>query len=250
MTDDIGIKLLTQKLSHNDIFTKWEGFTTLVSLGDIVVPYLIQIIEDGNSESLAWASATLREIGKASIHPLVRVLKNGNDKARFGAVFALGYSDYCKPLFKDAKTNSVTTQHSEVTPLGSFTNNNDVLDTVIATLKDSDIKVRRQAAESLHNMRSIKAVEALIEALTDNDKWVRYNAIRALGVIEDYRAFKPLLELIRDKDEDVCRITMSTLVAIGGEAAIEPLRLALTDDEEFVRQQAALHLQELLFPET
>src|SRR5215218_358605 len=53
-------------------------------------------------------------------------------------------------------------------------------DMLIAALKDSDAGVRRQAAHSLGQMRSARAVPALIETMKDENSEVRAQAMWAL----------------------------------------------------------------------
>src|SRR6185436_8528665 len=67
-----------------------------------------------------------------------------------------------------------------------------------SALKDSDGEVREQAARALGELRATSAVDALATALKDNDGEVRKQAAFALGEIHDPRAVPALTAALAD----------------------------------------------------
>ena len=76
-------------------------------------------------------------------------------------------------------------------------------DVLIGALKDSDAGVRRQAAHSLGQMRSARAVPALIDAMKDENAEVRAQAMWALAEVEDRRATPAIAAALKDSDPKV-----------------------------------------------
>lgn len=74
---------------------------------------------------------------------------------------------------------------------------------LIKSLKNTDVVVRRGAAETLGEMAIERAVEPLIDALKDEHATVRYRAAKSLGQIRDKRAVGPLNEALQDSDSSV-----------------------------------------------
>jgi HEAT repeat protein len=118
---------------------------------------------------------------------------------------------------------------------------------LVDALRDSDIEVRRHAAEALGGIEDTAAINALAEALTrDSDASVRKTAAWALGEIEDARAVAALVAALRnDKDMEVRKTAAWALGQIESPAAIEGLGAALGDASPEVRKTAVWALGEI-----
>src|SRR6185312_4054788 len=68
---------------------------------------------------------------------------------------------------------------------------------LVSLLDHDDINVAQQVIDSLAQMRSAVAVEALVRVL-DRDPWLRFAAVHALGEIGDQRAVPALAPLLAD----------------------------------------------------
>ena len=96
-------------------------------------------------------------------------------------------------------------------------------DVLIGALKDSDAGVRRQAAHSLGQMRSARAVPALIDAMKDENAEVRAQAMWALAEVEDRRATPAIAAALKDSDPKVRARAASALAEFEDPAALDAL---------------------------
>ena len=109
---------------------------------------------------------------------------------------------------------------------------------LMAALKDSDVQVRRAAAQALANHEDPRAVPALIDALKDSDAEVRATSAMALGQLEDKRAGAPLVALLKDGNVEVRRAALYALQGIEAEVPVEAIVAALGDADDEMRQAA------------
>jgi HEAT repeat protein len=119
------------------------------------------------------------------------------------------------------------------------------IEPLIALLKDEESYVRRKAAESLGQLGSEKAIEPLIALLKDKESSVRMHAAKSLGKLGTEKAIEPLIALLKDKESSVRMHAAKSLVQLGTEKAIEPLIALLKDKESSVRMHAAKSLGQL-----
>ncbi|KZX15355.1 HEAT repeat domain-containing protein [Methanobrevibacter filiformis] len=79
-----------------------------------------------------------------------------------------------------------------------FIGDSKAIDPLIATLKDPNKLVRREASTALSRMGD-SAVEPLINILDSDDWKIRGAAAWALGNLKDLRAIEPLEKLLKDE---------------------------------------------------
>jgi HEAT repeat protein/beta-lactamase regulating signal transducer with metallopeptidase domain len=118
----------------------------------------------------------------------------------------------------------------------------------VQALKDEDAEMRSQAAHALGQTRDPKYVDALAGALRDSDPEVREQAAFALGQIRDPRAVDPLTAALKDANDDVRQQAVFALGQIRDRRAVDPLIAALKDEKADVREQAAFALGQLRDP--
>ena len=119
---------------------------------------------------------------------------------------------------------------------------------IMAALQDPDPQLRRQAAQSLGELRSPRAFHVLVDALReDADVEVRKMGAAALGSLRDGRAYRPLVRILTDRDEDprVRGVAAEALAALSHRNAVAPLVAALSDPSAEVRFWAAFALGQL-----
>jgi HEAT repeat protein len=99
--------------------------------------------------------------------------------AKSTAIFLGAGAIFLNPSLELSGSRAVTAQKSPAEMAA---------DMLISALKDTDAGVRRQAAHSLGQMRSSRAVPALMDAMKDENGDVRAQAMWALAEAGDRRA--------------------------------------------------------------
>ncbi|MGE0813816.1 MAG: HEAT repeat domain-containing protein [Vicinamibacterales bacterium] len=122
-----------------------------------------------------------------------------------------------------------------------------MLDALIGALGDSEVDVRKNAAQALGNQEDARAVDALARTLQqDEDAGTRRTAGWALGQIEDSRAVPALsAALAKDADVEVRRTAAWALGQIESATAIDALTAAMKDADQEVRSQSVWALGQI-----
>lgn len=114
----------------------------------------------------------------------------------------------------------------------------------INNLSDDDVKVRKEAIESLVGITDDEAIEPLIKATTDESAQVRFKAAEILGNMGEVAVDKLIEEFENAQGKDK-RFLAFALKETGDEKVI-PYFVEATQDEDFgVRKVAARSLGEL-----
>ena len=74
------------------------------------------------------------------------------------------------------------------------------------------MEIRRDAAQTLGELKDPGAVEPLINALDDESEWVRWRAAQSLGNLEDERAVEPLIHALYDSN---WRVRLAAVQSLG-----------------------------------
>ncbi|HEY9807973.1 MAG TPA: HEAT repeat domain-containing protein [Halomicronema sp.] len=227
---------LIEKLKTADEFNLDQTIEKLEKIGAPAVPQLIKALESDNLAIRQGAVQALRKIGKPAVPSLIKALQSKNVRVRWSAADALG---------------------------NPFNENDQTVNSALAKLlKDSDVGVRRRAAEflvlsimlwSYKNNTAPAGFEAAIpqfvEALKDSDPGVRRRAADVLGEMgtEAKVAIPQLVEALKDSDTDVRNSAAFALgdMATEAKAAIPQLVELLKDSDADVRNSAAFALGEM-----
>lgn len=106
----------------------------------------------------------------------------------------------------------------------------DVLDPMLALLKDADPRLRFFAAVILGERYDERAIPALVEATADPDPNVRFHAIEALGALRAVEANNTLVMLARSPLFFIASAALDALRQIG-DSDVAPKLVPLLDDE-------------------
>jgi len=146
-------------------------------------------------------------------------------------------------LGDDSKVEFTTVGAGAAYALGSI--GEAALEPVLATLQNSNMWIRRNAAIALGKIGDRRATQPLVALIADEEVGVRVAVVEALGLIGDRRAIEPLITtLSRDHDATLRTKAARSLGQIGGPDVIEPLVAALDDGDVGVRASAASALGE------
>jgi HEAT repeat protein len=217
------------------------------------------------------AADALVALGTASIAPLIAALANLHGNARDTAAMALvRLGPACvEPLIAVLKSFDWKMRHKAVEILGQLEDARAV-ELLIATLQDTDKRVRKTAAETLKRIGGESAdtilrvldavgkkdvpgcvreggvaVEPLIGALNDSDKGVRRTAAMALAQLGDARAVEPLIATLQDVDKHVSQNAVESLGQLGDARAVEPLIAIVEGSGVYMCKAAANALGQL-----
>lgn len=106
----------------------------------------------------------------------------------------------------------------------------DMLDPILALLKDPDPRLRFFAAVILGERYDERAIPALVEATADPDPNVRFHAIEALGALRAEEAIETLAMLARSPSFFIASAALDALRQIGRSGVARKL-VPLLDDE-------------------
>jgi len=117
-----------------------------------------------------------------------------------------------------------------------------LLDLLTARGVSKDLK--KTSIKILGFIGNDKAIESLIASLRDNNKLVRREASTALSRMGE-KAVDPLIDILKDDDWRVRGAAAWALGKIGDKCAIEPLNALLDDESGFVRSGAKFAIEGL-----
>jgi len=186
------------------------------------LPEYLAGLTDTDPGTRLRAATSLAELGEPAVPPLIALLKDPREDARFQAVRTLGrLGPAASPAVPD----------------------------LVALLKDDELTFPSSTAEALAAIGR-EAVPALRAALDDDDDGLRYWAVCALGRMADRgdAGLDALTYALADPNEAVGFRSGEALVGIGG-PAVPALVRALSADDPGARIGAAGALKRIGTPE-
>ena len=213
--DAATLALLTQALSDEHAFVRWQASLALISqaggrqkLAELIKNYPAPPLEftpmrpELKTDLMVSAAIDALAADKSTevIEALTRMLQTGDSLLRQSAAEALGKQG-----------------HNEAIPH------------LITVLKDNDPWVRRAAAIALGHLGAVSAATALAEGLKDKAVIVRRSAAYALGALRAEVAGSALTVSLTDPDPQVRRAAAWALGRIGRQEATAHLTRLLDD---------------------
>ena len=215
------------------------------------VPYIISVLKSNNSDVRTSAATLLGKLrDDQAIEPLITSLEDGDMYARIAAAEALeNFNDKraVEHLIKALHYNDSYKEIKEV--LDNIDKNWTGTDAAkiaapvyMNMLNSREIKIRREAAKILGEIKDNRAVELLVISLSDKDEEVRDLSAKALSEIKDLSIVDPLIINLTNSDKNLRELSARILGYLGDKRAVDPLIDLLEDKEEVVRAQAVFSL--------
>ena len=219
----------------------------LISIGKPSVAPLIRVLRDSDFAVRWYAAEALGDIRDArAVEPLISLLDDPDDTVRRTAVESLGKIGDVRALIPIAKAlklqedKSVQDYLMNTTILQALGNIGEpAIDELIRMLGIDDITMWGFASRSLQQIGK-PAVKPLSKALDkgSSNAFFHHEIINILGEIGDVAAIEPLIGVLKREDFILKVVTSKALRKIG-EPAVEPLIHLLEDKSLYTRQKAA-----------
>jgi HEAT repeat protein/beta-lactamase regulating signal transducer with metallopeptidase domain len=224
--------------------------STRTSRGDTAVPALLTVLKD---ESAAVRLAAVESLGNLNdpraVDALVQAVRTDTDaRVREAAAEALGQINSARAvpgLTAALGSEKVAAVRVKIVWALGEMHDQRSLDALIAATKDSEVAVRREAAQALGQIESQASGPALIALLRDSDAETRKEAASALGEIKPADAVPALSAIAKDPNAEVRKEVNQALGQIQDKRALPALAAATTDAEVEVRREAVEAIGEL-----
>lgn len=220
------LELALAVLESGDFQQRWDIFKVFSRLGKIVIPPMIEILEDEEAdEQLQWyAVRILGELKNSdAVAPLVELINKGeNEELRVMAAAALGQTG--TPAIT-ALTQFLARDETRLLAVQSlsYIRQPAIIAPLLSVVQDSNVAVRSVAVEALSSFHDDRVPPVLLDALNDVAAPVRREAVVALGVRRDLCSELDLVTKLQprlyDLDEDVCCAAVVALGRMGCDAA-------------------------------
>lgn len=210
------IQLLIDSLRSSDPNERFEASLQLREKENTeIVEPLIRCLDSGDSKACCSAAWVLGSIGaRESIPQLIRASNSENKVLNFYSIWALS------KLLEDSIYDP------------------QIEESLILSLKSSDLEIRKIAALALGKQKREEAMEGLIECLADEDPDVKCETAWILGNLGEAgiinkKATEILIKYLEDEDSAVKRLSAEALGKIRNPEAIGPLIILLKSEKDY-----------------
>jgi HEAT repeat protein len=243
---DSGIDAQVAALSDGDATRRAAAACALGKMGTraaAAVPALIRLLDDGtriDPKQVCVRGANDDHSGQADMDSLK---EPSPGEAAAEALIAIGHPSV-EPLIAALRSDSMRVRKNSAWALGQIRDSRSLLPLIEAT-KDGAWQVRAYAAAALGQQRDKRVIQPLVIALKDTDEHVRWFAAASLGNARDHDVIEPLIAALKDRNSRVRAYTAASLGVMKDERAVEPLIAALRDESAQVRMYASASLGSL-----
>ncbi|MFX1449784.1 MAG: HEAT repeat domain-containing protein [Promethearchaeota archaeon] len=253
---DFALEPLIQSLSYEkfprfgDIIFPDVRAIALSKLGEIALKPLIKVLKEGNSNARWGAAEALTFIGDIrALEPLAQALDDENSDVRDNAIGAFSHYSGKKVIDVYIKYNLLEHKDTRVRMHAmrdiGWREDYRLVEPLLKALKEEYWGIIDAAVHSLSELKEKRAVEPLIQLLKHKDSMIKRTAVEGLGDIGDVRAIEPIIHLLKDGDWQVRQDAADALGKIGDKKAVEPLIQLLKDKDKFVRLAAVEALKNI-----
>ncbi|MBD2499720.1 HEAT repeat domain-containing protein [Anabaena azotica] len=220
------LELALSALEMGDFQQRWDIAKVLISLGNITINPLIEILQDEDAEDeLRWFAA--RILGEFPhpdvINPLVGFLQtNQDEELKAIAASSLGQMGtvaipQLTELLKDEQTRLLAVRSL------AYIRSKETITPLLTVVQDSQVAVRTAALEALSSFHDERVAPVLLQALDDLAAPVRRAAIVGLSYRLELCTELDLIAKIKphlyDFNIEVCCATAVALARMGDDAA-------------------------------
>lgn len=209
-------------------------------------PYLIRHLDDPSSQIRKAAFALIRVFGgKSTVPRVIEALKDIDRGVRMEAVLALGeFQDKraIEPLVEKLKDTESSVKEAALEALVTF-DDPKVLDLLVELLKNDSSIIRSLYIEYIKKRPDKRAIAPLISLIQkDPDMRVRREALESLGKFDDPRISDINIMMLSDKSADIKNQAMMNIKKRPDKRAVEQLIPFLRDH----RSSESFHAAETL----
>jgi HEAT repeat protein len=224
------LKLALLQLENGDFQQRWEISKVLIKLGNVVIPSLVEILNDEDvEEELQWYAAKILGDLKdpQAIPPLIELLQTTDDEElQVIAATALGQIGMEAITSVSALLADETTRLLAVRSLAHM-RHPETINHLLSVVNDAQPDIRVTAIEALSSFHDERIVSVLLRAIDDQNDAVRLQAVLALGFRPDLQQQFDLVSKLKpklyDSNSEVAYAAILSLSRIGGETASESL---------------------------
>ncbi len=266
---EIVLNLAIQSLKKSDFQQRWLIAKELPKLGKIIIPPLIEILEDETIETeIRWfvgrilsnfqeseiiislaklvqktedeelalmASKALASMGEIAIQPLSNLLPQPEYQLLAAkALSIIRYPQIIQPLLGVVNADSPEVRVIAIEALGSFQDRR-IMEVLMKATQDTHSLVRKEAAKALgisyNNTNTKNVVSCLKPLLLDIDLLVCLEAAKALGRIGTVEAIDILFEVLKlEATPNILKLKLVRVLSwVENDQAIEYLGLILIE---------------------
>lgn len=239
-----GYRAMFEGMDNPEI--SWMCESIFVDVGSEAVPFLIDMLEDGNPYRRARAAYLLGMVkDRLAVGPLYKCLEDPSREVRIQAIQALtdlGNEEALSYILELFDAEDVGLKDFVLLAAERFGwRASRVLE---ASLKSESEKVRSGAAMALGRIRVPASIPLLVQALGDPSPVVRRNVTRALGRFEMEQVRDALILALSDRDPEVQKYASDALSRYG-EPIVPFLISHLTAADALVRKNAISSLRKI-----
>lgn len=238
VSSDIGT--LISGLSNPDAEKRSQSACALGRAGEravAAIPALIKLLDDGARIDPQQVCCRHPFDGQQQQPDQESLVEHSVGEAAVEALIAIGKPSV-EPLIVSLKDGRVRMRKNSAWALAQLRDRR-ALQPLLAAVKDEAWQVRAYAAAALGELRDAATVEPLINALKDESQYVRWFAAASLGQQRDRRVIEPLTNALKDAHPRVRAYAAASLGQLRDVRAVEPLIAALRDENPQVRMYAA-----------
>jgi HEAT repeat protein len=249
--DELKEKVDSLYIVSNGVSEKYRDLaqpaeSTLVAMGEIAVPYLMDKLTTQDAREKWTLIRILGKIGKPAVLPLIGKLESPNKDEAEISVRILGDikdTSAVRPLIKLLTKDNYNLRSNVCESLGKI-GDKSAFEDLNTRMQDSVESVRKSAAVALGRIKDDRAIPSLIKGLSDPHYSVRMTSANSLVELGK-PSVKPVLSLLSNSPGEPLYLAIGVLGRLKNKPAVVPLINKLKDQDWATRAFAVEALKEI-----